>query len=167
MVGAIIDRNGDVLALGRTKRLATRSQRRALRIRDKGRCQFPGCTQMNRLDAHHIVPWSRDGPTDVSNMLLLCRRHHTCVHEGGVRIVRRPESRSWGFVLPDGRSIDGTWLAARPVDSIVGLIGMQARMTPLEERARVFPIGAGAGFSLAECVRVLFDYELDAAPRAA
>jgi len=78
--GVVVDRHGGVLALGRTKRLATRAQRRALRVRDHGTCQFPGCHRNNRLDAHHIIAWAYGGPTDLDNMLLLCRRHHTFVH---------------------------------------------------------------------------------------
>jgi Domain of unknown function (DUF222) len=41
--GVLVGRGGKVLSLGRTKRLATRAQRRALKVRDKGICQFPGC----------------------------------------------------------------------------------------------------------------------------
>ena len=78
--GVVVDRHRGVLALGRTKRLATRAQRRALRVRDHGTCQFPGCHRNNRLDAHHIIAWAYGGPTDLDNMLLLCRRHHTFVH---------------------------------------------------------------------------------------
>jgi hypothetical protein len=40
--GVLVGRGGKVLSLGRTKRLATRAQRRALKVRDKGICQFPG-----------------------------------------------------------------------------------------------------------------------------
>lgn len=56
--GVVVDRHRGVLALGRTKRLATRAQRRALRVRDHGTCQFPGCHRNTRLDAHHIIAWS-------------------------------------------------------------------------------------------------------------
>ena len=33
-------------------------------------------------DAHHLVHWADDGPTDLSNAALLCERHHTVVHTG-------------------------------------------------------------------------------------
>ena len=49
---------GEVLALGRSRRLVSRGQRRALMIRD-GMCQFPGCHQLRHLDAHHVLAWSR------------------------------------------------------------------------------------------------------------
>jgi hypothetical protein len=56
--GVLVGRGGKVLSLGRTRRLATRAQRRALKVRDRGVCQFPGCHTTNHLDAHHVVAWS-------------------------------------------------------------------------------------------------------------
>lgn len=58
VLGAVVDAHGDVLALGRSRRLVSKTQRRALMIRDR-MCQFPGCAQDRHLDAHHIVLWSR------------------------------------------------------------------------------------------------------------
>jgi hypothetical protein len=31
-------------------------------------------------DAHHIVSWSDGGPTNVDNLVLLCRHHHRLIH---------------------------------------------------------------------------------------
>jgi hypothetical protein len=42
-------------------------------------------------DHHHILPRSRGGPTTVKNLTLLCRFHHTCVHEGGWELSRAPD----------------------------------------------------------------------------
>jgi Domain of unknown function (DUF222) len=73
----IINRNGVPLALGRTQRLASRGQTMALVARDAG-CSFPGCTHPpSWCDRHHIVDWIHGGPTDVDNLTLLCRYHHT------------------------------------------------------------------------------------------
>lgn len=85
--------DGEVLHLGRARRLASRAQRRALRLRDRT-CVFPGCPQTRHLDAHHTVPWSEGGPTDIEGLALLCRRHHVIVHEGGLHLCRidRPEA---------------------------------------------------------------------------
>jgi Domain of unknown function (DUF222) len=44
VLGAIVDQHGKVLALGRTRRLVSKQQRRALQIRDQ-MCQYPGCHQ--------------------------------------------------------------------------------------------------------------------------
>lgn len=74
------------LELGRSQRLFSPAQRRALAIRDGG-CRFPGCFRPPRFtDAHHIVAWSRGGGSDLGNALLLCRYHHRLVHEGGWEI---------------------------------------------------------------------------------
>lgn len=59
----------------------TRAQRRGLARRDGG-CVFPGCGSPVRwADAHHVVAWPT-GPTVLSNLVLLCRRHHRCAHTG-------------------------------------------------------------------------------------
>jgi Domain of unknown function (DUF222) len=73
----IIDRNNVPLALGRTQRLASRGQTMALITRDAG-CSFPGCTHPpSWCDRHHIRDWIDGGRTDLDNMTLLCRYHHT------------------------------------------------------------------------------------------
>lgn len=70
------------LDVGRTQRTATAAQLKALRIRDGG-CRIPGCDRPAEwCDAHHVVFWSNGGTTSVTNMVLLCRKHHTAVHEG-------------------------------------------------------------------------------------
>ena len=79
----IIDRNGVPLALGRTQRLASRGQTMALIARDAG-CSFPGCTHPpSWCDRHHIIDWIRGGLTDVDNLTLLCRYHHTHLMQKG------------------------------------------------------------------------------------
>lgn len=157
VVGMIVDHEGDVLAMGRTRRLATASQRRALRVRD-GSCRFPGCNQRRRLIPHHIVPWAQGGATDLDNLILLCQAHHTYVHEGGLLLTGR--HGAWNFALPDGRII-ATGDAPDPheVDEVVRLAAWAAAQQP----DRLFPVGAGEGFRLRECVQRLFDMELPAA----
>ncbi|MEB4614609.1 HNH endonuclease signature motif containing protein, partial [Leucobacter sp. M11] len=69
------------LAQGRTHRLFTKRQVLALRARDGG-CRWPGCrTAPKDCEAHHIVPWSQGGATDLDNGVLLCRFHHSLVHD--------------------------------------------------------------------------------------
>jgi hypothetical protein len=73
----IINQNGIPLALGRTQRLASRGQTMALTARDGG-CSFPGCTHPpSWCDRHHILDWILGGATDLENLTLLCRYHHT------------------------------------------------------------------------------------------
>jgi hypothetical protein len=70
------------LFLGKTVRTVTPAQRRFLTARDGG-CVIPGCfTPPGWCDAHHVNWWSRGGPTDVTNMALVCGRHHTDIHSG-------------------------------------------------------------------------------------
>jgi hypothetical protein len=76
------DKNGEPLAIGRKSRSIPPAMRRALRIRDEG-CRFPGCTSDKFVDGHHIEHWADGGETDLDNLVLLCRRHHHLVHEGG------------------------------------------------------------------------------------
>ncbi len=79
----ILDSHGAVLHLGRRARLATAPQRRALLARDIG-CIIPGCAVPGEhCDIHHVVPWADGGSTDLPNLVLLCPRHHTEVHQPG------------------------------------------------------------------------------------
>ncbi|HZP29770.1 MAG TPA: HNH endonuclease signature motif containing protein [Acidimicrobiia bacterium] len=82
--------DSELLDLGRRSRLITR----ALIRRDR-HCSFPGCDRQPRYcDAHHLVPWQHGGPTDLDNLVLLCRRHHTLCHEGGWQLQRDPTDPS-------------------------------------------------------------------------
>lgn len=75
------------LAVGMSQRYATPAQRRALAVRDGG-CVHPGCTvRPERCIAHHIVHWRDGGPTDLSNLVLLCDYHHREVHLNRLEIL--------------------------------------------------------------------------------
>ena len=76
---------------------------RALRSRDHG-CRFPGCTHDRFVDAHHIHHWANGGETSLDNLVLLCRRHHRLVHEGGFSVERIADT-ALRFTRPDGRVI--------------------------------------------------------------
>jgi hypothetical protein len=68
------------LDIGRSTRTVPEPMRRAVIARDR-HCRFPGCRRPARwCDAHHIVHWIDDGHTNVDNLILLCRHHHTLVH---------------------------------------------------------------------------------------
>ena len=86
-IDGLVMRDNQPLWSGREKRLANRSIRRALRARDGGGCAYPGCDQHYWVDAHHVIFWELGGLTDVDNMVLLCRRHHTSLHLGKYSIV--------------------------------------------------------------------------------
>ena len=127
---------GRILDVCRRTRTISPALRRALAARD-GQCRFPGCAA-RRCDAHHIEHWADDGETALSNLVLLCRRHHRAVHEDGFR----PQMDAGGgmtFLRPDGRPLpeapaapawDGRALA--PVDRRLAAagIGIDADTTP-------------------------------------
>lgn len=76
------DAKGAALDVGRKRRTVPPAMRRALEARDGGGCRFPGCG-VRRTDAHHLTHWADGGRTRLENLVLLCRRHHRAVHEGG------------------------------------------------------------------------------------
>ncbi len=101
--------SGEVLAIGRKTRTVPPALRRALKRRDGG-CRFPGCTQRHWVDAHHIRHWVHGGETAMDNLILLCRRHHGAVHEGGFTIRRHRDADGLRveFVDPRGRVVPAT-----------------------------------------------------------
>ena len=74
--------------------------RRARHHRDGG-CRFPGCG-VPFGQGHHIRHWAHGGPTTLSNLAMLCRRHHRAVHEEGYHVERHPDG-ALSFRRPDGR----------------------------------------------------------------
>jgi hypothetical protein len=89
-----------VLDVGRSSRYATPSQRKALLVRDR-HCRAPGCRRRaNWCDAHHIDGWVDDmGETNIDNLVLLCRRHHTLLHNGKW-IIKRTKTGGFEFSRP-------------------------------------------------------------------
>ncbi|NKR55185.1 DUF222 domain-containing protein [Rhodococcus hoagii] len=76
----IVMDDGVPLNLGRTSRTVSKKQRRALVARDHG-CAFPGCgAPPAHCEGHHVKHWAEGGPTDLDNLVLLCRYHHTLLH---------------------------------------------------------------------------------------
>src|SRR6185503_18733137 len=88
VVKVVEDDRGNVLDIGRRTRTVPAAIRRALNVRDQSQCAFPGCTHRLFLDAHHIEHWADGGKTSLENLVLLCTRHHTYVHEHGYSIAR-------------------------------------------------------------------------------
>jgi hypothetical protein len=76
------DEKGEPLSIGRKSRIVPVAMQRALRARDGNCCTFPGCHSRRFLHNHHVKHWSNSGETNLENLMLLCTRHHTLVHEG-------------------------------------------------------------------------------------
>jgi hypothetical protein len=83
---AWFERDGRVIGSGRTTRTVNRRLRRALEHRDHC-CVVPGCGATRGLHAHHLVHWETGGPTELANLVLLCRYHHRLHHRGGITIT--------------------------------------------------------------------------------
>ena len=94
------DADGRLLEVGARTRTIPPALRRALHHRDRG-CRFPGCG-LRFGQGHHIRHWAQGGPTTLSNLALLCRRHHRAVHEEGYQLDRQLDGELQ-FRRPDGR----------------------------------------------------------------
>jgi Domain of unknown function (DUF222)/HNH endonuclease len=94
------DPDGQVTEVGARTRTIPPALRRVLQHRDRG-CRFPGCG-LRFTQGHHIRHWAEGGPTTLSNLALLCGRHHRAVHEDGFQIARLPNGEL-EFRRPDGR----------------------------------------------------------------
>lgn len=82
-----------VIDVGRSERTIKGPRRRALIARDR-HCQWPGCERpASWCDGHHLVHWLDGGSGEIENQVLLCRRHHRLVHEGGSQLIRTSDGR--------------------------------------------------------------------------
>jgi hypothetical protein len=110
----ITDSRGHVLDVGRASRHTTTAQNTALAAMHTT-CGYPNCdVPLARCDIHHVTWWSRGGPTDLDNLVPLCKQHHWFVHESGYTITtahHHPERqastgpRGWRFLTPNGHPI--------------------------------------------------------------
>src|SRR6266478_5309338 len=113
------DADGRITDVGARTRTIPPALRRALQHRDKG-CRFPGCGRLFG-QGHHIRHWAYGGPTTLSNLTMLCRRHHRAVHEEGFQVERLADDELC-FRGPDGRLLSDVpppaAMPANPVDSL-------------------------------------------------
>ena len=87
LAGMIFNRAGRPLWLGRRQRLANAAQRLVVAVRDGGcfECGAP----MHRCELHHIREWHRDGgPTDIDNLVAICRKHHKWLETQNLVVIR-------------------------------------------------------------------------------
>jgi len=86
IIPTVLGGAGEVLDLGRARRLFSPAQRLAL-AEQYGGCAFPGCGHPpSYTEAHHLRWWSRGGPTDLNNGIPLCSFHHHRIHDDGWEI---------------------------------------------------------------------------------
>ncbi|MGH2750174.1 MAG: DUF222 domain-containing protein [Actinomycetota bacterium] len=94
------DQLGHPLGVGHTTRKVPRWLDREVRYRDGG-CRFPGCGRECFTHNHHIDHWIKGGPTQLPNLVQLCRFHHRLFHEGGWSMRGDPDT-DLILVRPDG-----------------------------------------------------------------
>ncbi len=124
-VRPVTEVGGVALSVGRTQRIVAERTRMAIEDRDRA-CRVPGCERSRGLQVHNVTHWEDGGPTDTSNLLALCARHHRLHHLGQLGIAGDADepggmefSDSKGRRLtgcgrpappgPDGPNVSGNW----------------------------------------------------------
>ena len=123
----IQDARGNLLNYERRQRIVPGRLLRALKLRDRNRCRFPGCPHQRHVEAHHVQHWIDGGETRLDNLVLLCSAHHRLLHHGAFHITVNDDAVV--FVSRDGEVIEP---ALRP--QFPGVPGAFPRMSP-----RVYP----------------------------
>ena len=119
----VVDARDVPVNLGRTQRLFSASQRRAVAVRDGGGCAYPDCSTPNRhVELHHIRWWERDiGDTDLELAFPACSYHHHVIHQRDIAITRTPAGE-YLLTYPDGRRVraPGPGVTDRPPQGFRG-----------------------------------------------
>jgi hypothetical protein len=99
LFGLVFSTDGQPLWHGTKVRLADDNQWRALIARDKG-CAICNARPA-QCEAHHVIFAGppTNGPTDIDNLVLLCKHEHHLIHDKGYTLSQRPDG-SWGLVPP-------------------------------------------------------------------
>ena len=99
LLPSIFDTKAQEMWLGRKQRTASEAQRVALIARDQ---HCIGC-KANPLwcRAHHIIWWSKNGPTDVDNLVLVCDDCHHKIHDHGWQVYQHPETGKYHLKPPN------------------------------------------------------------------
>jgi hypothetical protein len=73
----VLGPDGEILDHGRTTRTYPPQLKQVLLVKARGRCQHPGCdAPITWLEADHLIPWNRAGPTNTTNGQILCGPHN-------------------------------------------------------------------------------------------
>jgi hypothetical protein len=92
LVPVVLGGDSQVLDLGRTRRLFSPAQRKALAVRYPT-CAAEGCDQpAAACEAHHAGgPWAKGGRTDLADGVPLCCFHHHRAHDPRFETTRHPD----------------------------------------------------------------------------
>jgi hypothetical protein len=100
LYGLVFSTDGQPLWHGTRIRLADDNQWRTLIVRDKG------CVICNarpaQCEAHHMIFAGppTNGPTDIDNLVLLCKHEHHLIHDLSHTLNQRPD-RTWQLTPPN------------------------------------------------------------------
>lgn len=99
----VFDSAGNVIDLGRRRRLFTGSAREAVLLQSR-RCVWPGChLPAGRCQTDHTQPWQHHGPTTPTNASPLCARHNRWKNHG-YHVWRDPHGH-WHTYRPNGTEL--------------------------------------------------------------
>ena len=98
LLPSIFDTKTQDMWLGRRVRTATEAQRIALIARDQ-HCIGCGANPL-WCQAHHIIWWSHNGPTDLDNLVLVCNDCHHKIHDHGWQVHKHPDTGKYHLKPP-------------------------------------------------------------------
>ncbi len=157
--------DGRVVEVAARTRTIPPALRRALHHRDRG-CRFPGCG-VRFGQGHHIHHWAQGGPTTLSNLPLLCRRHHRAVHEEGYQLDRQPDGELC-FRCPDGQLLPEVPRAPQVFGDPVKILRARHQAEGLVLRAQTATPGwLGERLDVGWAIDVLHPSALESSPFSA
>ena len=86
LIAPIWCEDGLAVSVGRSQHIVPDRTRRIVEHRDGG-CRIPGCSHARFVEVHHIIHWSKHGPTDTWNLICLCPKHHRLHHQGRLGVT--------------------------------------------------------------------------------
>ncbi len=99
LLPSIFDTKTQNMWLGRRLRTASEAQRVALIARDQ-HCIGCGANPL-WCRAHHITWWSKNGPTNLDNLALVCDDCHHKIHDHGWQVHKHPDTGKYQLKPPN------------------------------------------------------------------
>ena len=118
LLPSIFDTKAQDMWLGRKQRTASEAQRVALIARDQ-HCIGCGANPL-WCRAHHIIWWSKNGPTDVDNLVLVCDDCHHKIHDHDWQVYKHPETGKYHLKPPNPTERNATKDTGRTPDRATG-----------------------------------------------
>ena len=116
LLPSIFDTKTQNMWLGRRLRTASEAQRVALIARDQ-HCIGCGANPL-WCRAHHITWWSKNGPTDLDNLVLVCDDCHHKIHDHGWQVHQHPDTGKYQLKPPVPTGKANETRPTRPANSV-------------------------------------------------